>query len=346
VVLTLPLLLLGAEVTTRGVGMVDTSGHSHLREPLIMVRQWLEGTLFERGIGYVIEHGHRLQGIVVGICTIILALGLWFGARRRWMRWLGPASLLAIIGQGLLGVFRVDLHALMGENLALIHGCTAQLVFGLFLSIAVFTSRFWQAEMNNNTENNLAPKLSLGMSAPETPIRETEFRAPTFPSRVWARGCTERRSVFAGVALLVYGQLVLGGLVRHTTAPLWPRLHVLAAFVVTGAVVWMLHELFAGPGRARRQLAAGWLLGGLLLVQVSLGLEAWLIRFPAVNAFGQALPPARWSSGLVRSMHYVIGSLVFAVVLVLTLWAYRPALRRSAPPDTAAPSRGRLEGVA
>ncbi len=313
VVLTLPLLLLGAEVTTRGVGMVDPSGHSHLREPTILVRQWLQGTLAERGLGYVIEHGHRLQGIVVGCFTIILALGLWFGASRRWLRWLGPAALLAIVTQGLLGVFRVDLHALMGRNLALVHGCTAQLVFALLLTIAVITSRFWQGG-----------------------ARAGDFAMAAAP--------TLRRLALATVGL-VYLQLVLGGLVRHNAVAWGPRLHLLAAFVVVAASVWLLRELFAYPGRTRRESAAGLVLAAVLFAQLALGVESWLCRFHAVDAFGQPLEPFTGNEDLVRSLHYLTGSLVFAVVLLLALWVHRPRLPEPGAGRSMVPRQQQLQGV-
>ena len=45
-------------------------------------------------------------------------------------------ALIAVIVQGLLGGFRVRLHALFGTNLAVIHGCFAQLVFALLVCLA------------------------------------------------------------------------------------------------------------------------------------------------------------------------------------------------------------------
>src|SRR4051794_700995 len=70
----LPLVTLGAEVTTKQVGMVDPQG---FRAP------WHLFTLRmrEAGLGYLIEHGHRLAGFVVGTCAIVLAVGLTLGAR-------------------------------------------------------------------------------------------------------------------------------------------------------------------------------------------------------------------------------------------------------------------------
>src|ERR1700736_635287 len=105
---TLPLLLLGAEVTTKQVGMVDQQG---FRPPWHMLTVYLQdhGLVQTRGLGFVIEHSHRLVGFVVGTCIIVLAVGLWRKERRRWVRWLGITALAGVIVQGLLGGFRVQL---------------------------------------------------------------------------------------------------------------------------------------------------------------------------------------------------------------------------------------------
>src|SRR6186713_3191317 len=53
--------------------------------------------------GIFYEHGHRLIASTVGFLTILLALWLWFGETRRWVRWLGVTALAAVIVQGVLG---------------------------------------------------------------------------------------------------------------------------------------------------------------------------------------------------------------------------------------------------
>src|SRR5947209_5204804 len=138
VLATLPLLLLGAEVTSRDVGMAD---QVPLRTPWHM----LTNDLGEYGLGFVIEHSHRTAGWLIGICAIVLTVSMWLKEPRRWLCWLGTAALLAVIAQGVLGIFRVQLNALLGRHLALVHGCFAQLVFALLACIALFTTRDWSA---------------------------------------------------------------------------------------------------------------------------------------------------------------------------------------------------------
>ena len=299
---TFPLLLLGAEVTTKQVGMVDPQG---FRMP------WHLATvpgLWQRGLGYVIEHSHRLAGWLVGTCVIVLAVWLWLGEPRRWVRWVGVAALAGVVVQGLLGGFRVQLNALfnMGPNLALIHGCFAQVVFAVLVGLAVFTSRSWVAP----TER-VSPEQGVAL-------------------RRWS----------LLTAALAYVQVVFGAVVRRTELPLGPRLHLLFAFVVVAAVVWLAKLAFESREQSVR--ASVVLLAGLVAVQLFLGVEAWLAKFPAVAEFPQ-LRPLTAHPELIRSVHYLAGSAVFATAVAATLQAHRRVVWSG---KLAAAPVGRLEGVA
>ena len=70
VVAALPLVLLGAEVTTKGVGMVD---HVSVRSPWYFAVEWMN----DHGLGWLIEHGHRQMGWIVGLLAIATAAGEW-----------------------------------------------------------------------------------------------------------------------------------------------------------------------------------------------------------------------------------------------------------------------------
>lgn len=295
---TLPLLLLGAEVTTKKVGMADPQG---FRLPWHL---WTVHDLWSRGLGYLIEHSHRLAGFTVGICVIVLALGLWRKEPRRAVRLAGLAALAAIIVQGLLGGFRVQLNALMGPRLALVHGCFAQLVFALLVSLALVTARGWSAP---------APLADLAL-------------------RRWT----------LLTACLVYLQVMLGALVRHTDSWTGPRLHLLAAFAVLGAVLRMAHLVYDAHPRSRALVAATALLAGLLVLQLGLGVEAWLARFPATPEWAQGMPPTL-AAGLPRTLHSLVGAWVFSAAVATALTAYRGVVWFTDP--EAAPI-GRLEGVA
>jgi cytochrome c oxidase assembly protein subunit 15 len=298
VVAALPLVTLGAEVTTKQVGMVDPQG---FRAPWHL----LTAPLRERGLGYLIEHSHRLAGFVVGTCSIVLALGLWFGARRPPVRWLGWLALAAVSLQGVLGIFRVDLHQLVGPSLALIHGCFAQLVFALLVGVAVVTSRAWA-------------------------------QAP-----VAAHAAPGLRRLSLVVGVMAFVQIVFGALVRHFHTPAAQRAHVLFAFAVVAVLVWLLRGVWERPAaeQAPRRLAG--LLAGLLAVQLALGVEAWVRRFG--SGILPELQPSSFSLDLVRSGHFVVGTLLFATTVALALLLHRPAMPTAA--FRAVPA-GPLEGAA
>lgn len=286
--------------------MVDPRG---FRAPWHLFGQLSEGrSLLERGLGYLIEHSHRLAGFAVGAGVIVLAVGLWLTEPRRWLRRLGLLALLAVCAQGILGIGRVELNARMGGNLALVHGCFAHLVLALLTSIALFTSQSWQLD---------------GLASP--------------PHQA---GRLRRASLLAGG--IVYLQLVLGGLVRHRDFVLGARAHFLIAFAVVLAVAWLIREVLDSSPRSTQQTTTALVLAGLVGLQLVLGLEAWLGKF-ATPAGARALTPLAVQSELVRSVHYLVGSLVFSSTVIVALQAHRP---QACPRRPATASAGNLEGAA
>jgi len=278
----LPLVLLGAEVTTKKVGMVDDVG---FRPPWHL----LSASFRERGLGYLIEHSHRLAAYVVGLGTLILAVGLLLSPSRGLVRWMGVLASVAVGFQGLLGGFRVDLHALFGPSLALIHGCFAQVAFAVLVSTAVMTSSTWSRAG------------SRGALAGEHP--------------------TGLRRLALLVPVLIYGQIVLGAFVRHFLDSSAQRLHVLLAFIAALGVVWLAVQLWQGTRRQTGLRSWSVVLLVLLGLQLVLGVEAWLGRFGA----GMPADFLHSSAGLdfVRSGHFVVGTFLFATTVVVALLVHR-----------------------
>ena len=134
---TFPLLFIGGLVTSKGAGLAvpdwpTTFGYNMFLYP------WSEM------VGNILyEHSHRLVAACVGLLTIALAVALWFGERRTWLRWLGVTALLVVIAQGILGGLRV---VLLQNTLAILHACLAQAFFALTVGLALFTSREWAGE--------------------------------------------------------------------------------------------------------------------------------------------------------------------------------------------------------
>jgi heme a synthase len=288
------LLALGATVTTRHAGMAD---------PLWPTYPWHLALVSwtEPRPGFLIEHTHRLVGYVVGCCGIALMATLWLTESRRWVRWLGTIALVGIIVQGLLGGFRVKLDAWFGADLAMVHGSFAPVVFCLLTSVAVVTSRGW------------------------TTVSESGA-APMADKRIG------RLSLFA--MGLIYLQIVLGSLVRHTYSAAGPRAHLLVAFCVAAVITWLARAVWDSHHGNRRLRAPVGTLIVLVVAQICLGIEAWMLRFTASGLAAQSLIP---------TAHVLVGYLMLAGSLVVTLKAYWLSVC-SAPADGRV--IGRLEGAA
>lgn len=340
VLVTLVLLVLGQFVTSFRAGMAD---------PVWPTEPWYLLNNYKLDLGYLIEHSHRIAGFAVGAFMSVLALGLWWtepvkflrrfgavlligllaaygqlhgelivqrdpavplkaplvplvamgamllgilglsasGSRGRGLRLLGVVSLVAVMIQGLLGGLRVRLDALFGPELAPIHGVFAQVVFCLLVSLVVLTGRRAATEL------------------PE-PVRPTLSRAS-----------------FALVGVL-FVQLIWGALVRHRPDSLNQRLHLLTAFVAVGLAVWLIR---AGLQLAKPRIRfTAHLLSILLLLQVALGVEAWMGKFgeearggkPAAAYLAEAERVSVKQASM-RSAHTLVGTGVLAAAVVFLL---------------------------
>ena len=243
---TFPLIFLGGLVTSHGAGMSvpDWPNSYGYNMFLFPPSRWTGGILF--------EHTHRLLGTVVGFCATVLTLVAWGPGRTRngrraiawiagglllanaggtaamvalpdvfhltagtrsagaivpqglvtavgialtaaaawfcrsreprpWVRWLATACLLAVCVQGLLGGMRVDLRNL---PLAMVHGCFAQLTFCLMVVTAAVTGPAWR---------RMRPGSGVGR-----PVV----------------------AVAGGVVAIVFAQLVVAAVMRHSGAGL------------------------------------------------------------------------------------------------------------------------------
>lgn len=336
------LLTFGGLVTTLSAGMADKAWPT---QPWFLLSQeWNNPNL-----GYYVEHTHRLLGFLVGGVTSILALGLWSTDPRRWSRWIGLAglvvllaafgqfhgemlkqvdaaqitipmeivgvmagslgilfclsvaglatatrgtglrllgltALVAVMIQGLMGGLRVRLHVLVGPQLALIHGIFAQLVFSLLVALAVLTAKRRALPESDLDALSNCRKLAILLIA------------------------------------LVFVQLVWGAMVRHDPRPLVQRLHLLTAFAVVAAAVYLIKSAAGlGLGRVSAVLAV------LLVLQLAAGVEAWMEKFAS------GVPPElqkvlTLKEASVRTLHVLIGSGILATSVAFALLTRRPRI--------------------
>ena len=254
--------------------------------------------------GVLFEHGHRMVATAVGLLTIGLAVWLQRAEPRLWLRRLGLAAVGLVVLQGALGGLTVLLRLPTAVSVA--HAGTAELFFCLTTAIAVFTSRDW-------------------IEPPEPGLDRSPRGAATLA---------------LATAVVVYGQILLGALVRHSGAGLaipdfplaYGRLvppfasplvaihfaHRVGALVATGCIAL---TVFRGPALGRPAL--------LLIVLV-----AWQIFLGALTV---------WSRKAVipTTLHLASGALILATTVVLALRTQRlarPAQRSVARPELTQPA--------
>lgn len=251
-----------------------------------------------------IEHGHRLAGALIGFVSIGLAGVAWKLESRKSVRYASYAVLLFVIVQGLLGGGRVRLDA---STLAMIHGSFAALVFGLMAAVCVVTSRSWiEGSMGGSADKRISPVLS---------------------------------ALSGIVCVAIFLQFLLGGLVRHLGMALHE--HLGGAILVTLLVI--ATPLFAHRSRVPVIRRAGWVMFAFLLVQVSLGLGAWVMKFGFAPT-GYVGVVNSTSHIFFRTAHTVSGMLLLASAVALNLQTSRFALNQKDQPVIVATSGLTLEG--
>ncbi len=239
------------------------------------------------------EHGHRLWGALIGLLTMTLAAWTWGADPRTWMRRLGLAALALVIAQGVLGGLRV---VLVSVDLAVVHACVAQIFFSLLVAMTLFTSRGW---MQGAPPASRSEKASL--------LR-------------WMAGLT---------AAALYGQIILGALLRHPGTGIDPMLagvHIAGAFVATGliaATYAVVRRHFGGRRMLRRAAGA---MAGLLAAQVALGFTAYFVLLDEAGM----LQPSNFQV-IVNTSHLIIGTLLMASAAILALLAWRLPTAARAP---------------
>jgi cytochrome c oxidase assembly protein subunit 15 len=266
-------IVIGTIVTTTGAGMAfpdwpTSDGHSMFFYP------WLKsaGDKF-------LEHGHRLAGIAIGLCSILLAAVLWVKERRRWVRLAGCLVLFGVILQGILGGMRV---LSVDKGLAMLHGSLAAVVFSLMAAVALVTSRSWKyAEFEQNSDDCNVSHL-----------------------RPWA----------IMIPFVIFGQYVLGGLLRHLGRSLHEHIAVAILVLLFASVIaFITHR--TGVSWLKRP---AFLLLGIVLVQICLGVLAFVTKYGFAPSGYVAV-----QGSIARTVHTIVGMLVLMTSVIYSLRVFR-----------------------
>jgi cytochrome c oxidase assembly protein subunit 15 len=302
----LPLILFGAHVTTTGAGMVDQVGYRNPQDLMATLLSQFHTVLEQVNLGIVYEYGHRLLGMLVGCCAIVLAAVLLLTGRQPLVRWAGVVALAMVVVQGLLGKYRVDLNTHFGPNLALIHGLFAQLVLAVLVGCVVMTSPRWWSQRS-------APHEDTGL----------------------------RRTADV-LALMLFVQIVLGAVVRHFGTRLAQRLHILFAFAAVAIAVALIQRLWAASYRRTAVFVAALVVLQLAL-GVESWLGRFGRSMPIEYLRGETFESQPSLMALVaRTAHFVVGAVLFATAAAVAFSMRRPAPVPSNVPAYA----GAMEGAA
>lgn len=277
---------------------------------------------WQGGIFY--EHGHRLVASAVGFLTLVMAIWIPFVERRDWVRFLGFAALSAVVLQGLLGGLTVLMR--LPPAVSILHGVLAQTFFILTILLAY----------SQSVERR--KRAGAGDTAETGPVARAAM-------------------VLVG---MVYLQLVLGAVMRHTHAglavPDFPRMGgswlpgfgsealdrvnaMRAAMGFTGVTIGQMYAHLAHRAGALLVLAAVIAVNVLahqrrnslqhLRATIFL-LDAVLVLQVALGAF------TVWShrSPVVTSLHVVTGASILGLATLLALRAspVRPVATREPAP--------------
>jgi len=274
-VATLLLICSGGMVTSKGVGLAvpdwpTTFGYNMFLFP---ISKWVGGILF--------EHTHRLVGSLVGFLTIILAVWLWVGEDRQWVRNLGMIALVGVILQGILGGLRVTM---MKDEIGIFHACIAQAFLGLLVFVALVTTRFWRALANEQFDfRKFSPIKTLAIAITTAIYVQLALGATMrhqhrdlaildFPT---ANGAWIPDTSATALAK-INAWRDARGLSDVTAFQIWLQMahRFLALIIAIGVIAFCLRVWRAAPGfAALMRLSILWV--GLVICQIALG--AWTI---------------------------------------------------------------------
>jgi cytochrome c oxidase assembly protein subunit 15 len=307
-VATFPLIFMGGLVTSHGAGMAvpdwpNTWGYNMFTFP---PSKWVGGILF--------EHTHRLYAAaIVGPLCIVLAVVAWITDRRPAIRWTAVGILAGVIVQGVIGGLRVVLSR---RDLAIVHGCAAQIFFCLLATFCVMTSRFWEqppriavpqqhAIRNIYRLSILAVALILIQLIVGAIMRHGDagLAIPDFPTSFgkWLPPLAIN-DAFRQQAVHRYGTDL--GLNRVTAFQIWINFaHRVGALAVTAAVVSLCVTILRRLRGQNFLNRPAMILLVLLATQLTLGMLTVLLRKPADIA----------------SAHVAVGSLTLMTGWVILL---------------------------
>jgi heme A synthase len=226
----------------------------------------------------IIEYSHRAVGSLTGIliiATVILAWVVW-RSRRPIVAWLATASLIGVVGEGLLGaeVVRTEL----ASWLVLFHLALAMIILGFLVAAAVMAMPVKTASADPNYRRLAA--IAVGAT----------YLLLLSGSTVVASGADE--------ACQAWPLCGAGLTPDFTGVNAYTMLHRGAVLVIGALLVYVLVRGMRQPGLAAVSIATL----ALLALQVAVGAFAAVTANEAFNGFHVALATLVWSGVLITAL--------------------------------------------
>jgi len=235
--------------------------------------------------GVRFEWSHRMVAGSLVVLTLAIAAWTLLIEKRSWLRKLAMAAVGTVIAQAVLGGMTVLM--LQPPAVSTAHALVAQTFFCIAVSIALFTGRRWVEE-----------------------VPQVEFD-------------TRRPSLFTLTVLsivVLYVQLILGGMFRHHGMSWWP--HVAHAAVVAFVLTWTAVRALSVYSNIEAIRRPAILMLSLLIAQLCLGFSAFLTRV----AWGRDAVQPELPMVISTVAHVAVGALLLAttVVLAIQVWRHVP----------------------
>jgi cytochrome c oxidase assembly protein subunit 15 len=238
---------------------------------------------FVGGVRY--EWSHRMVAGTLVSLTLAIAVWTLLVERRRWLRWLAIGAFCTVIAQAILGGLTVLLFQPPWISTA--HATVAQTFFCIAVSIALFTGKKWVEEV---------------------PRVEFDSRRPSLITLTLLS------------ILVLYLQLILGGMFRHHGMSWWP--HVLNAVTVSFVLAWTAVRAISVYSNIEAVRRPAIIMLSLLITQLCLGFTAFLTRV----AWGRDTAQPELPMVVSTVAHVAVGALLLAttVVLAIQVWRHVP----------------------
>ena len=291
---TLFLIFAGAMVTSTGSGLAVPDwplSYGMLMPPMVA------------GIFY--EHGHRMIASAVGLLTVIQAIWLQRREPKRFVRKLGWIALAAVIVQGLFGGLTVIF--LLPKAVSVTHAALAEIFFCINVSIAFFTSRWYETARRSQPTAD-----SSRISALATFLAIAAFIQILLGAVM--------RHLGAGLAIpdfpLSFGRLIPALPTAEIAAN---YAHRVGAVVVTALIVALAVRIFRNGPAELRPLATA--LCAIVVVQIYLGARVVWDASEQVHLYHSLAGEEAIRHATVTSFHVMTGAATFALTVLMALAA-------------------------